>query len=442
MDIAFVDQYNMLPEGCRVLCAVSGGADSVYLLYKLLELSRERGIFVCAAHFDHCLRGAESKRDAAFVESLCKGLGVPFRLGSADVGSYAREHALGIEEAARVLRYAFLEEAAAALEADRIATAHNLNDNAETVLLNLTRGTGAKGLCGIPPVRGRIVRPILTVSRARIEADLASRGAEYVEDSTNAQDTYARNRIRHGVVPVLQDINGGFLENVLRSARLLRQDEDFLEALAQDFLAQHFQDGELPAEKLCGLPRPVAVRAVRMAAGRALTERHVDAVLALAEGAGRGCADVPGMRITREQGKLRFGGEDARPMEPVILLPGSSVYLADANLTIRSQYIPECSEIHISLNTFFFNCENICGTITCTSPKNGDKLRLAERKCTKKLSDLFSEKHMTRKQRLLTPVLRDEAGILAVYGFGTAERCAGKPGDCILRIDINVGESI
>ena len=189
--------FATLEKAGKVLCAVSGGADSVYLLHRCLEGAAGHGYAVCAAHYDHGLRGEESTRDSRFVADMCRELGVECLTGRGDVRSYARERRLGTEEAARELRYAFLQEAAGKMGAQLIATAHNAGDNAETMLLALARGAGLRGLGGIPPRRGNIVRPMLAVTRAEVEEYLAARGIAHVEDSTNALDDYARNRLRH-----------------------------------------------------------------------------------------------------------------------------------------------------------------------------------------------------------------------------------------------------
>ena len=197
---------SLLPAGCTVLCAVSGGADSVCLL----DLVRRLGdVTVLCAHFDHGIRGAESARDAAFVEALCKEWAVPFFPGRGDVPAYAAANGLSIETAAREMRYAFLERTAKEQGADVIATAHNLNDNAETILFRMARGTGLRGLTGIPARRGRIVRPLLHTPRRDIEEYLTARGIPHVEDSTNTETDAARNRIRLDVLPRLESIHPG-----------------------------------------------------------------------------------------------------------------------------------------------------------------------------------------------------------------------------------------
>ena len=190
-----------IAHGARVLCAVSGGVDSMYLLYRMAELAAQRGFVVGCAHFNHGLRGAESDRDEAFVRAQCEKLGVPFYAGRGDVTSV---RGMGTEAAARELRYAFLTQCAAEHGYDWIATAHTADDNAETLLLNLARGCGLRGLTGIPPQRGKYLRPMLDTTRAQAEAYLTAHAIPHVEDSTNASDAYARNRVRHHAVPALE----------------------------------------------------------------------------------------------------------------------------------------------------------------------------------------------------------------------------------------------
>ena len=209
MTIDFCEKYDMLPKSGIVLCAVSGGKDSMCLLEMLRGLAPVYGFELCCAHFNHKLRGKESDRDSAFVEAYCKERDIPCYVGSDDVSAYAEENGLGIEEAARTLRYAFLEKTADEIGALCIATAHTAPDNAETLLLNLVRGSGLKGLCGIPPVRGKIIRPLLQTTGEEVLKYLEEKGIPHVEDSTNETDDYTRNRLRHRVVPELRSLNEG-----------------------------------------------------------------------------------------------------------------------------------------------------------------------------------------------------------------------------------------
>ncbi|HCQ74019.1 MAG TPA: tRNA lysidine(34) synthetase TilS [Clostridiales bacterium] len=432
----FINKHAMLPRGTHVLCAVSGGADSMCLLHFLSSNAESLGITVAAAHFNHRLRGAEADRDQAFVEAWCKEHGILCETGSADVVAYAGQSGMSTEEAARNLRYEFLENCADKLGCTAIATAHNSDDNAETVLLNLTRGAGAKGLCGIPPVRGRLIRPLLATSRAQIEAYLAENGVPHITDSTNDTDDYTRNVIRHRVMPVLCGINPAFSASAMRTAELLREDEEFLDKLAADFLREHFENGSLPIAELTALPKPVAARALRKICGRSLTAGHIKALFDIMQSESLAHADIHGMRVTADHGRLYFGQKPAvLPDTPLHI--GEKTVIGDGSFTVECKLMPKNSKVFNSLNTFFFNFDAVCGTIFFTSRKDGDKIRLNGRKCTKSLKDLFSEAKMTQLQRSETPVLRDEKGIIAVYGFGACERCSAKTGDAVLRVTIN-----
>lgn len=231
--LPYAARHEMFPPGGLVLCALSGGGDSVALLHYL----HSHGLRVAAAHFNHHLR-PNAADDAAFARRFCAALGVPFYLGEGKVGELPGN----VEENARNARYAFLEKTAAEIGAAVIATAHNANDNLETVLLHLTRGCGLNGLCGIHPKRGKLVRPMLQTTRAAVEDYLTQNHLEYVTDPTNLDDGYSRNRIRHQVVPVLESLNPRVAEGVGRMTEYLRADEHALLALAAGRGA-----GELPA---------------------------------------------------------------------------------------------------------------------------------------------------------------------------------------------------
>ncbi len=221
---ATTEKYNMLEEGETVCCALSGGADSVALLLALSELSPELRITVAAVHINHMLRGAESDRDEAFCRGLCERLGVPLTVFRKDAAAFSHSLRVSVETGAREMRYGFFSQ----LPADRIATAHNLNDNAETVLFRMARGTGLKGLTGIPPVRGKIIRPLLFCTRGEIEAFLAEKDQDFVTDSTNLSDGYSRNRIRHRIMPEMEAVHGAFPKCAAAMTVSLAEDEDFL----------------------------------------------------------------------------------------------------------------------------------------------------------------------------------------------------------------------
>jgi len=213
--LSFLRRYDMLSPGDTVTCAVSGGADSMALLWGLYLLREKLNITVQAAHFNHGLRGAESDRDEAHVKAFCDRFDIPLTVGSGQVVPGKK----GLEAAARDARYAFFESLPG-----RLATAHTADDNAETVLMRLVRGTGLKGLGGIKPVNGNVIRPMLTVTREEVLAFLREYHLDFVEDSSNGTDDFLRNRLRHRVMPLLKEENPRLSQNLSAMAMELRQD--------------------------------------------------------------------------------------------------------------------------------------------------------------------------------------------------------------------------
>lgn len=249
----------MLSSGDEVVVALSGGADSVSLLHSLWKLREELRIKLYACHVNHGLRGEESDGDMRFCQELCTRLGVELFLLETDVRASQQKHE-SIEETARKVRYDFFAQVS---EGRKLATAHNANDSAETVLLNMLRGTGLKGLCGIPPVRGNIIRPLIYCTRDEVERYCGDNSLGFVTDKTNLCDDYTRNKVRHSVLPELLKINSSFLDTAARMQKNLREDSDFLEAMAQDALTDAAVEGGHSAEKLAVLPKPVRSRAIR-----------------------------------------------------------------------------------------------------------------------------------------------------------------------------------
>jgi tRNA(Ile)-lysidine synthase len=275
-----------------VLCAVSGGADSVAMLHML------RGLEVTAAHYNHGLREAADE-DEAFVRDLCGLWDIPFVSGRGNVPKGA-----GMEAKAREMRYAFLERTRKERGLDYIVTGHNADDNAETVLLNLTRGAGLAGLCGIPQRRGKIIRPILRLSRAEILRYLAERDIPHREDESNRDTVHRRNYLRHKVVPALKEISPALTDAVSRMTASLCEDEEYLMAMARAEFTSPY-----PAARLKGLPKPVAARVCRLLAGKLSDyppERvHIEAMLDIAAGGnGRRRNISSGLTVVKKEGMI------------------------------------------------------------------------------------------------------------------------------------------
>lgn len=428
----FIDQYNLLPPDSHILCALSGGRDSVYLLHKLLEWAKERNLKISAAHFNHCLRGEESERDAQFVMDLCENIEVPLYVDRGDVQRYAQDNRMGAEEAARTMRYAFLNRVADHISADYIATAHHADDLAETMLFHLARGAGSKGLSGIPPKRGRIVRPILTTTREEINRYLDAHKITYVEDSTNALDDCSRNLIRHQIIPVMNQLNPAFVHRAARAALLLREDDQCLQMQADTFLASHPIELGIDAQQLFALPSAVYSRVIRTIWGDALTSDHVKQIIDLCKQGGLGYTHIPGAVVRYDQGCL-WRDEPCHNLQECAL-HGDCGTQTIGDFCIHWQKQPMDTEIHNSLNTFCLKCENIEGAVIVGAKRDGDRIKLAGSTCTKRLKQLFQGKKLTQPQRSSTLVFRDGLGPIAVYGFGIAQRCVPEIGDEVIYI--------
>lgn len=399
-------QISLLPPGSRVLCAVSGGVDSMCLLHLLSQ--REELSLVCA-HFNHQLRGEESDRDEAFVRDMCKQWNIPLTVGRGDVEAFARREKLSLEEAGRTLRYAFLYQAAEEELCDWIATAHNAEDNAETLLLHLLRGSGLNGLTGISPQRGKLVRPLLTTSRKEIEAYLIQHDIPHREDSTNADDAYTRNRVRHQLLPLLEEMNPGFVRRLTSAIPRLRADNDYLNDLARQLLTktEHREDGlVLPAALLSQAPAPVASRAVRLLLAQAAggnwdcSAAHLEAVLELCRSSSPSAqVSLPhGLTARREYGLLVLAHDlPAQPLEPMPLQEGDNP-VPGLPWTVVLQGPPWPG-------------------LVVRSRQTGDSLTLPGGH-TKTLKKLFIDQKLPRRERERRPVVADNDGVIAVAGVG------------------------
>ena len=230
-----IKSFSLLKKGQNVTVALSGGADSVALLNVLLSLKDELGITVDAAHLNHMIRGAEADRDESFVRDLCRKLGVKLYVERIDIPRFAKENSMSLELAAREKRYAFLKNVSNGL----VATAHTASDNLETLIFNITRGSGLEGLSAIPPKRDIFIRPLLLCTRQDIEKHCEQNNISYVTDSTNLQDEYTRNKIRHNVVPILKTINPSVENSVIRLTEILRENVNLIDSLANEYLSNN-----------------------------------------------------------------------------------------------------------------------------------------------------------------------------------------------------------
>ena len=396
---AFVRRYDMVQPGDRVVAAVSGGADSVALLWSLYLLKDKLGITLEAAHYNHHLRGEESRRDEDFVRDFCAGFHIPLHLGGGIVVSGEK----GLEAAARNARYAFFDTLPG-----KIATAHTADDNAETLLMRMVRGTGLKGLGAIAPVRGRIIRPMLTVTRQDVTAFLEEYHLSFVEDSSNGTDAFLRNRLRHGVMPLLKGENPAFCENLSEMALRLREDEAALDQLAQ-------LEDRLDVERLRqaggAVRRRILTKFLQHSGVKEPEAEHILLAEKLVFSPKPSAkAQFPGgVTIARDYGVLKPVTQKNGLDTLELTCPG---YLELPQIGLAVSCTP-AEEVEDAPDCFSVLPN---GKLMLRQRLPGDEIRL--RGGSKSLKKLFIDQKIPAYQRPLIPVIADEGGVVGVYDIG------------------------
>ena len=409
-----------------VCCALSGGADSICLLVCLLAVQAEFGLRLSAVHIQHNLRGEESQRDEEFCRSFCHARSVPLTVIPVDVRQYAAAHSLSIETAARECRYAAFRS----VPCDYLATAHTASDQLETVLFRLARGTGLRGLCGIPPVREHFIRPLLDVTRTEIEAELRLRQITFVTDSSNLTDAFTRNRIRRHIVPELAAIHSGTERNIIRMTELLRADADFLETAAQTAYREHLQpDGSLygPAQLHPALQSRCIARFLEEN-GFPHGFEAVAAVQQLLHCGGQCDLDRSGKRIRYSRGLLYVADGKLLPDEislqigENVLFPGISVTAELVERTNSEKF----SSVHKKFTDFVLDYDIIIGYAKLHARKPGLRFLPACRSHHISVKKWLNADVPPAKRQHIH-FLSDELGLIWVEGLGAAQRVRVTP---------------
>ena len=428
---------DMLKSG--VLLGLSGGADSVLLLLFLLEYRRIVGDFkILAVHINHGIRGNEALRDERFSEALCHRLGVEFVAERIDVPTLAHAEGKGLEEVAREVRYSkFAEIIEGRNDISAIAVAHNATDNLETVIFNMLRGTGTRGLCGIPPIRDNIFRPLLEIPKAEICALLDECGVEYMIDSTNAQQDYSRNYIRNTVLPAIRGLCEDAEASVTRSSDNLRSDDDYISGVAEELLSTR---ESISADELSTLHSAVFFRVVSLMAARlhsSVEKKHLTAIRALL------CKDnfsydLPGgVSFVCERGVCSVRRRDESFEFDYPVSEGVNLFSDfDAELVVSTRQNPE-----ISSNVYKISIQAklssviIDGEMRLRSRRDGDTVFYGGHH--HKLKKIMCDKKVPRSVRELIPVLCDDRGVVWVPGLPPRDDGV-RDGEAVVRLGIGL----
>lgn len=408
-----IDKYGMLTEGSTVVVGVSGGSDSMALLYILNSLKDELGIKLIAAHVNHGLRGESADRDENFVSDFCSEKRIEFHSLKADVASKAKEYGMGFEECGRQVRYDFFNSFGDNII---IATAHNLSDRAETFLFNFARGSSLRGLCSIPAVRGNIIRPLIECTKYEINAFCNENSIDYVTDETNSDVAYSRNRIRHNVVSELKEINPSFEKSVCRCINSLNEDEEFLSSIAKDVAEKSKTDSGYLCSVILNSAVPVMKRALVMIieenSGITPEYRSLEALI----------------DILHSEGKIQInGGITVRVRKGILDFPQESVGLGEVKIETEIVNIKDTNNLqNISKQDleYYLDYDKIHGKISVRCREAGDKITLVSRNCTKSLKKLFNELSVPPEKRETFAVVADDNGLLILEGIGVDRRAA------------------
>lgn len=409
-----ITRFSLLDGVDEVTVALSGGADSVSLLYVLCELKDELGISISAAHFNHKIRGEEADNDEAFVKSVCSELGIRLYCGSADVPKYAKENRMSTELAARELRYDFLSRVAHGA----VATAHTCSDSLETLLFNLSRGTGIKGLCGIPAKRGIFIRPLIFCTRADVEEYCERHNIVFVTDSTNLKDDYMRNKIRHNAVPVLKEVNPSLEAAAMRTALSLSEDSDFLDIYAERQYALRFKKDYLDVSDFEAEHPAVAKRIIMRyydsVCGESAEYIHTVGMYNICLSGGR--VSLPGNRsAVVKNGKLRIiNNSEALP----------DIVFSVEITEVENNFFEKDKKVNNLFLKNALDCDKIVGKLVTRTRESGDRIKLKNKNCTKTLKKLYNEYSVPLEERKYIPVISDDEGVVWICGIGVSERAA------------------
>ncbi len=420
-----IEKYNMLNKTETVLVGFSGGADSVCLLHFLNFYKDEFGVELNAVHVNHGLRGEEAERDEAFCIEFCKKHNIPLFVKKFNCIELAAESKESLEECGRRIRYTYFNELCG--RNGKIATAHNANDNAETVIFNLSRGTSLKGVTGIPAVRDNIIRPLIFCSREEIEGYCKENGLLFVTDSTNLSDKYTRNKIRHNVLPVMQEVNSSAISNVSSFCENVQDIYSYInlqscKVLDESRLGENTYNVDVLQGLHIALLRECIVVSYNIFSGKTLDGNKVNGIVNLINSKGR--LQLYGDEFVEViKNKLRFfkANTNSVPSE-VKVTDLAEIVFGEFKISF-SEFTESLKNKNKKLLANLIDCDKIVGNLYLRTRREGDKITLPNRNGSKSLKKLFNEMAVPVELRDYVPVLCDDTGVIWVYGVGVCLRC-------------------
>jgi len=421
-----INTFGMDKAYGRVIIGLSGGADSTLLLHYFAKRAKK----VVCVHVNHMIRGEEADRDERFCGELCGRLGVELCVHRVNIPALSAERGTGLEETARDERYRIFNGELEKRGFDAILTAHNADDNIESVIFNLARGSGLNGLSGIKPKNGKILRPLIYLTKKEIVSYLCENNIEYVTDSTNADVSYTRNYIRHKIVPELRSLNPALDSSVMRMCASLKQDEELIAGMAESFVNSECVSGRAPTDKIGGLHSSVRARALKIMAEKSLDFKSIKA-----------CEDII---FTSECGSyVNLGGGISfkKERDYVHFVKSCELCAREYSYPLADRTVISEAGLYVSLDSDAFGephilvrlrADAVCGALTVRSKRDGDTIRSGG--VTKKLKRIFCDRHIPSHLRSEIPVIEDENGILAVGDICVKDGCKPTKNDKVLTV--------
>lgn len=416
-------ENSLIDKGDTVLCAVSGGADSICLLHVMSALKEELNLKIAVANVNHLIRGEESDRDSEFVKKVCREYGVECFYREYNVTQIAKERKIGEEECGRILRYEFFEEISRNFANAKIAIAHNLDDCAETILFRMARGSSPTGLEGIRYRRQNIIRPLLDVKRSQIEKYLRDNNLKWCEDSTNALPIYARNKIRLSVIPSLEEISSGAAEKIVQSAKMIAEDNEFIENEAEKLLQRCFFETYLLINPVVEAPSSIGRRIAAQVLkkwGAEITFDRVESFLEFLEkDSGKRFDITRNLYAERNYDKVSLRKSEAQVSYVSVLTEETPLCDRGWKLEVLITDTP------IKKNTnamALFDADVVKPPFTVRYRQSGDKMKLKGISGTKKLSDIFTDEKIDRYERDYIPIVEKDGEILYLCGIRQSEK--------------------